>query len=246
MSITSNFLQVLGLSIFIAVYYNYVTPFEGEIHSDKILRGATLARDSKGIPQIQAKNYKDGLFALGFAHAEDRLWQMFIGTKIALGEISEIFYKQGLEFDKFSRMLNLKKICTDTLNTFTNEERENLQAYTDGVNYYIQTKKVLPIEFLLNGIGKFEWKNEYSCLSIKLVEYYLSSDFLREIIRDYLLNTGVISKETIEKLFPFEISHFESQNTIIKNDEALALRNPLKKAPQPNADKDNKNKEDTN
>lgn len=76
---------------------------------------------------------------------------------------------------------------------------------------------------------KFEWKNEYTCLSIKLIEYYLSSDFLREIVRDYLVNRKLFSEEEIEKIFPYRVDHFESANTIIKDDEKKDLRKPGQK-----------------
>ena len=220
----SDGLQVLLFAIILFLFNTYFSDFNGEIYSPKLFKGATLTRDEHGIPTIIADDYSDGVFALGFTHAEDRLWQMFIGYKLALGEVSEIFGEKGIEFDKFMKMLNFLPICQSTLKTFSDEEKKNLQAYTDGVNHYINTVKVLPIEFLVLGQGKFEWKNEYTCLSIKIVEYYLSSDFLREIVRDYLVNRKMFTQEEIEKLFPYKIEHFESQNTIIKNNEAKMIR----------------------
>jgi acyl-homoserine lactone acylase PvdQ len=32
------------------------------------------------------------MFAVGFAHAEDRLWQMYFSYKIGSGELSEVLY----------------------------------------------------------------------------------------------------------------------------------------------------------
>ena len=221
--------QILGFAILVGVFYFYLGDSSGEFKSTKILKGAKLSRDINGVPHIEADTYQDGVFALGYAHAEDRLWQMFVGYKLALGEISEIFGAKGLEYDKFSRMLNFKGVCEDTIKNFSQEELDNLQSYTDGVNFYIDNAKLLPFEFYLTKQGKPHWKKEYSCLAIKFVEYYLSSDFIREIIRDYLVMRKVFSEEELEKLFPYSIEHFESQNTIIKENELKDLKVPNQK-----------------
>jgi penicillin amidase len=220
----SNTIQILFFGIFIGLYEKYIGYQKGEIYTSKIIKGASINRDENGFLNIEADNLNDAFFALGFAHAEERLWQMYVGYKLAAGETSEIFGKLGLDFDKFTRMLNLKNICKNTLKSFNDNEKKNLQAYTNGVNYYIQNIKVMPLEFLILGQQKFEWKNEYSCLSIKLVEYYLSSDFLTEIIRDYLVNKGLMSLELIEKIFPYSLDNLISRTTIIKDNERLDLR----------------------
>ena len=219
-------IQILGFALLVGVFHFYLSDSSGEFKTTKILRGAKLSRDKNGIPHIEAETYQDGVFALGYAHAEDRLWQMFVGYKLALGEISEVFGAKGLEYDKFSRMLNFKSVCEYTIQNFSQEEINNLQAYTDGVNFYIDNAKILPFEFYLTKQGKPQWKKEYSCLAIKFVEYYLSSDFIREIIRDYLVMRKVFSEEELERLFPYSIEHFESQNTIIKENELKDLKIP--------------------
>ena len=242
----STTIQILFFAIFISLYDIYTGYKKGKIYTPKILKSASLSRDQNGFLNIESDNIEDGFFALGFAHAEERLWQMYIGYKLAAGETSEIFGELGLDFDKFTRMLNFKNICINTLKSFSQEEKKRLQAYTDGVNFYIQNCKVLPMEFILLKQPKFEWKNEYSCLSIKLVEYYLSSDFLMEVIREYLVNKGLISMELIEKILPYSYENFISRKTIIKDYEDLNLRKKeVEKDKKENQRKKTKTKENT-
>ena len=237
----SSTLQILLFAIFISLYDIYTGYKKGKLYTSKIIKSASLNRDKNGFLNIEADNIEDGFFALGFAHAEERLWQMYVGYKLAAGEISEIFGELGLDYDKFTRMLNFKNICKNTLDTFSYEEIKKLQSYTEGVNFYIKNCKVLPMEFILLKQPKFEWKNEYSCLSIKLVEYYLSSDFLSEVIREYLVNKGLISMDLIEKILPYSYENFISRKTIIKDNEDLNLR--IKKVQKNNDDnKGNQNK----
>ena len=232
----SEYFQILGFAILYSLFNLYVEDSKGEIYTEKIIKGASISKDKYGFPNIIADKLEDGSFALGYAHAEDRLWQMYLGYKLPLGEISEVFGEKGVEFDEFMKLLNFYDICQNTLKHLTENERRVVQSYTDGINYYIENTKVLPLEFILTGQPKFKWKNEYTCLAIKMVEYYLSTDFLKETIREYLVNRGVMTKDVIEKLFPYGYDSFESHATIIKNNEAQELR---KNKNEQNIDKKN-------
>ena len=66
---------------------------------------------------------EDGMFALGFAHAEDRLWQMYFNYKVGTGELSEVklndfqlYGSDALVIDKFARTLHFKKTCEHSVN----------------------------------------------------------------------------------------------------------------------------------
>lgn len=96
--------------------------------------------------------------------------------------------------------------------------------YTNGVNHYIKTTTVLPLEFKLLGISDFYWEDHYSCLGGKLIEYYLSVDYMQEIIRTFLHENLKMDKNSINKMFPFSYDHFEYTSNIIKNNEMLNLK----------------------
>ncbi len=63
-----------------------------------------VARDQWGIPHISARGMHDLLFAQGFVHAQDRLWQMETLRRISLGRLSEIAGERAVPLDWFSRM----------------------------------------------------------------------------------------------------------------------------------------------
>lgn len=83
---------------------------------------------------------------------------------------------------------------------------------------------MLPLEFKLLGIKDFVWEEHYSCLGGKLIEYYLSVDFLQEIIRSFLHENLKIEKDLINKMFPFNYEHFEYTSNIIKENELQNLK----------------------
>ena len=50
-----------------------------------------IIRDADAIPHIFATTKADALFGLGYAHAQDRLWQMEFQRRIGYGRLCEIF-----------------------------------------------------------------------------------------------------------------------------------------------------------
>ena len=66
-----------------------------------------VVRDSEGVPHIFAKSMEDLLGALGFLHAQDRLWQMELTRRTGQGRLSEIFGERTFTTDVFLRTLDL-------------------------------------------------------------------------------------------------------------------------------------------
>ena len=64
-----------------------------------------IRRDLVGIPHIEAETESDAYFALGYAHAQDRLWKMDISRRAGAGRLSEIFGDRTLNADKYLRGL---------------------------------------------------------------------------------------------------------------------------------------------
>jgi penicillin amidase len=49
---------------------------EGEVRLTGGEAPVEILRDANGIPHLYARSIADASFALGFVHAQDRLWQM--------------------------------------------------------------------------------------------------------------------------------------------------------------------------
>src|SRR3954471_22774437 len=81
---------------------------EGEIALHGLGAQVEILRDAYGIPHIYTHNIADAYFALGFAHAQDRLWQMEVSRRIGSGRIAEIAGPGALEVDRIMRTLGLR------------------------------------------------------------------------------------------------------------------------------------------
>ena len=96
-----------------------------------------IIRDEWGIPHIFADNSEDAFFGLGYATAEDRMFQMEYSRRIVQGRISEIIGESGLESDKLWRTLGWYRNAQEAAENVDFETRRLLEAYSAGVNAYL-------------------------------------------------------------------------------------------------------------
>ena len=70
-----------------------------------------MLRDRWGIPHIYARNARDALFAQGFVHAQERLWQMDFTRRLVAGRLAEVLGEAALPFDRAMRTLGLRQVA---------------------------------------------------------------------------------------------------------------------------------------
>ncbi len=118
-----------------------------------------VVRDRNAVPHIQAANALDAYYALGYVHAQDRLWQMQMNKRIVAGRLAEILGPSALDTDRFLRTLGVRRNAEAILAQMPSDARAVLQAYADGVNAFIDTRKsALPPEFLIVGTRPEHWQ----------------------------------------------------------------------------------------
>ena len=69
---------------------------------------------------------------------------MYKNRAIFSGRLSEIFGKDVLDMDKFSRTIGYRRLAEETYNTLSDEYKNLMQAFADGVNDYIDNIKLSP------------------------------------------------------------------------------------------------------
>jgi penicillin amidase len=123
---------------------------EGKLAVPGLDSPAKVQRDEQGIPTIVAAGERDAAFALGFVHAQDRLWQMEFNRRLAAGRLAEVLGPSALPTDQFLRTLGVHRVAQKIHQSLDAEHRALLDAYAGGVNAYLTTRSgPLPPEFLL-------------------------------------------------------------------------------------------------
>lgn len=152
--VLSGFLLLVIIGI--AIFLNSLKPdYSGEKKLPGISNEVTTYFDSYGIPHIYAENEADALKALGYVHAQDRLWQMELLRRVAKGRLSEVFGKDMIGTDKFFLSLGIADHTKETVASLATDSETIVlaEAYLDGVNEFLKQGPT-PIEFYLTGIDK--------------------------------------------------------------------------------------------
>lgn len=102
---------------------------------------AVIERDVHGVPHISAANWEDVIFLQGYVTAQERMWQMDALRRVAAGEISEIIGAGGLDIDRESRRMRMRRIAEEHARRLRAEDRALLAAYARGVNFYLEQNR---------------------------------------------------------------------------------------------------------
>jgi len=139
--------------------------YEGELQLKNLQAETTVYFDDFGVPHIYANSEKDAMTALGYVHAQERLWQMELLRRIAPGRLSEIFGSVALKNDKFFAGIGIEEASAKAIAQLDKNtpSYQLTQAYLDGINQYLE-EGVTPIEFTLVGVKKekFTIKDVYN------------------------------------------------------------------------------------
>jgi penicillin amidase len=147
----------------------------------------TISRDRWGVPHVSATSMEDAAFAMGVAHAQDRLWQMEVTRRVATGRISELIGTDGVNIDRFIRRVGLHRVAREEELRLGPEPRHMLKAYAAGVNAIVGSGKPLPLEYRLIGATPEPWEPMHSLAALKLLALGLSMNWDAELQRLELL-----------------------------------------------------------
>ncbi|RMF61682.1 MAG: penicillin acylase family protein, partial [Calditrichaeota bacterium] len=160
-----------------------------------------IYRDEYGVPHIFAQNAHDLFFAEGYVTAQDRLWQMDFNRRVASGRLSEILGRSTLESDKFLRLWGFRRIAEQIVPTLSPESLAALQAYTDGVNAFIQgNQDRLPVEFSVLHYQPEPWRVEDSVALVRLMAWKLSLSWYVDLVLNELVNK--LGERKAREVFP--------------------------------------------
>jgi len=178
-----------------------------------------IERDALGIPTIKAGSTEDAMFGLGFAHAQDRLWQLETHRRIGSGRLAEAFGDGALEGDQFLRALGVKRIAAAQWSGTSAETRGIITAYAAGINAYIQQgMKARPPEFVVLGIHPEPWTPEDTMAWATMMAWDLGGNWSTELLRMRLALKMPVAR--IDELIP----PYPGDKPLISTDYAKLFR----------------------
>lgn len=160
-----------------------------------------IRRDTRGIPYVKAETEGDASFALGYLHAQDRLFQMEFMRRLGSGRLAEVLGERALSSDRFMRTLGLYRHAEANFEGLSKETRHVLRRYADGVNAWLNHQsRPLPPEFQLLMYTPEPWSPADSLVWQKLMSLSLAGNWRDELLRSSLLRS--LTSEQVEALWP--------------------------------------------
>ena len=160
--------------------------YEGEVSLNGLTQETEIHFDSYGIPHIYAQNEADAYRALGYIHAQERLFQLEMMRRVGSGTLAEFLGPDLVDIDKFFHTLGIPKHAKESTKAFLQDGetpwKKAADAYLAGVNEYIKHGQ-LPIEYLLLG----EKPRPYTLEDMHSIIGYMSFTFAMALKTDPLV-----------------------------------------------------------
>jgi len=176
----------------------------------------TIIRDDWGVPHIYGENEEDMFFAMGYTHAQDRLFQMDLYRRVARGRLSEVLGESALGEDKLHLATGMEYWANKTLQKGFEMAAKgeidffpNFERYIDGINYYIRNTNSKPLEYYLLDFEPTEFTLLDIMSILKFISFYYSwgySDLYRLMTYEAFspVNESWYA-ELYPKYFPYQI-----------------------------------------
>ena len=228
---------IVVIGIALCAYIFHLKPkYEGELQLKNLEKETTVYFDEFGVPHIYADSEKDAMTALGYVHAQERLWQMELLRRIAPGRLSEIFGSVALKNDKFFAGIGIEEASAKAIAKLdkNSESYKLTQAYLDGINQYLE-EGTTPIEFTLVGVKKekFTIKDVYNIFGYMSFSFAMAqkNDPLMTDIRNkygaaYLKDLGVEGEFNTTQIKSSK-ENTKDYTTISKSITALLDKSPI-------------------
>lgn len=212
---------------------------KGKLELTELKNEIKIYRDNFGIPYIEADNEYDLFFALGFVHAQDRLFQMEITKRAGMGRLSEILGPEALEYDIIFRTAEFTDLAQRLYEHSSLTSKNICKAYTDGINSFINyNKNNYPIEFDLLKFAPQKWEPYHVFLIARLIAWELNIGWWTDIVYGQLIEKIPAEKlKTIipkyppngptiinEKVISFDKKNVFSTNSITNESEANSIK----------------------
>ncbi len=219
------------------ISYSPVPDYDKDLPLKGLKSKVTVYRDSLGIPHVYAENEEDLYRVTGYLEAQDRLWQMDLLRRVTLGRLSEIFGEEFVKTDLLLRSLRIPEKSHRLLDSLDEPLLRSLEAFSDGINQYINTHRhSLPLEFSILRYKPEPWKPEHSLNIIGYIAWNLDNGhwttetFLYKAFKklgkkaSFLLPSSVPEKDYVYPDFHIDTALLVSSRFLLsENNKLVAL-----------------------
>ena len=185
------FLVTLSVVVLLLVYWfaaRSLPDYDDRVDVQGVSAPVEIVRDNANVPHIFGETDEDVFYGLGFAHAQDRLWQLITLRRTAQGRLSEVFGPATVTTDKLMRRYDIYRLAVASADKLDPETKSALEAYSAGINArldQINTEALgrgAPEMWLFNA-PMAPWRPADSLAITKLMGLQMSGHLEAEVLR---------------------------------------------------------------
>ncbi len=181
----------LGIAALLLAWYmaaRSLPDYSATLEVEGLSAPVEIVRDHANVPHIFGQADPDVYFGLGYAHAQDRLWQMLMLRRTAQGRLSELFGRRTFEFDELMRRLDIYNLAVRSVEAQDPATMAALRGYSAGINARLAEVNAGALgrgapEFFLFPPQIAPWQPADSLSVAKLMALRLSSHLADEVLR---------------------------------------------------------------
>ncbi len=187
----ATFLIILSVAAVGLVYWlasRSLPDYDRQVAVQGLSAPVEIVRDNANVPHIFGDTDADVFFGLGFAHAQDRMWQMIMLRRTAQGRLSEVFGSPTLNIDRLLRRYDIYTLSVRSVEALDARTRDALDAYAAGVNARLKQINTEALgrgapEMMLFNAPMAPWRPADSVAIVKLMALQLSGHLEAEVRR---------------------------------------------------------------
>ncbi|MCB1625933.1 MAG: penicillin acylase family protein [Pseudomonadales bacterium] len=222
---------VLAVAVATMLLRGSLARLDGSRKLSGLTTNIRIERDELGTATVHGASRSAVAYGLGFAHAQDRFFQMDLSRRLAAGELSELFGEATLEQDRTARRWRFRAAARQVMADATEADRGIIEAYTRGVNAGLDDLGSRPFEYWLLRLQPALWRPEDSVLVVYAMWWDLQhAEIERERQRERVL--AAAPPELVQFLYrrgtefdaPIAQTGAPAQNAPITGSEVFDLR----------------------
>jgi len=159
-------LLAIGAVAVVVLLRGSLPALDGEATGTGLSADVTLERDARGSVTISGRTRDDLAYALGYAHAQDRWFQMDLLRRAAAGELSALLGPSTLDADRSLRVHRFRAAARAAVAAAPASERALLEAYARGANAGLASLRSRPWEYWVLRAAPEPWRAEDSLLVV--------------------------------------------------------------------------------
>jgi penicillin amidase len=180
-------------------------PTDGSVQTEGLTGEVEILTDQWGVPHVYAENRDDLYFAQGYLHATERLFQIDVTTRLALGRLAELLGEFVLPLDKYFRTLGLARLARFFAKEIDDDTKRVGLPYFNGLKAGAKSIPP-PVEYQILAIESevpetFEEASVNTNAIALLMAFTLSGNRDAELLRLWLAKA--VGPERARQLSPF-------------------------------------------